>query len=95
MTPRRCDRNTSELPQRGQSRLDSAFISNAPYYFPTDQSDHFAFFHVEAYVFQNPDVGRPAGRVLVPIRVRTGARTRAMGASAWIVIRAQKEDRRA
>jgi hypothetical protein len=32
MTPRRCDRNTSELPQYGQGRLESGFIPNAPYY---------------------------------------------------------------
>jgi hypothetical protein len=30
MEPRRCDRNTSELPQCGQDRLESSFISNAP-----------------------------------------------------------------
>jgi hypothetical protein len=30
MAPRRCDRNTSELPQCGQCRLGSTFISNAP-----------------------------------------------------------------
>ena len=32
MGPRRCDRNTSALPQYGQGRLESGFISNAPYY---------------------------------------------------------------
>jgi hypothetical protein len=30
MAPRRCDRNTSPLPQCGQWRLGSTFISNAP-----------------------------------------------------------------
>jgi len=30
--PRRCDRNTSELPQCGQGRWESGFISNDPYY---------------------------------------------------------------
>ena len=32
MAPRRCDRNTSALPQCGQCRLGSTFIPNAPYY---------------------------------------------------------------
>ena len=32
MAPRRCDRNTSALPQCGQCRLGPTFIPNAPYY---------------------------------------------------------------
>ena len=43
MAPRRCDRNTCGLPQRGQNRLESGFIpyTTSPIAFSSTESSFF------------------------------------------------------